>query len=312
MLELQRNPAAHHPTSTVRPADFDAFWADVLQSVSRIPLDSSMTPVLARSTEDVNVFDIAYTSLDNVRIAGWYCTPRKLDPPYPGLLIVPGYISEPTLPKTWAKRGYAAVGVAPRGKLRSNRQYNPGYPGLLVDNIIDRNTYAYRGFYVDAVRAVDFLLERPEVDKARIGVHGSSQGGALTITTAALRRDVIACGAVGAPYLCGFLDAARLTHSYPYEELNEYLRLFPDREAAMRQTLNYFDGINFASLIRCPMLVYLGLQDDVCPPETGFAMFDALTCEKTLHTYDRCGHDAGAYWEAAAVETFLAEHLRPA
>ena len=70
------------------------------------------------------------------------------------LLIVPGYISEPTLPKSWAKLGYAAVGVAPRGKLRSNAQYNPGYPGLLVDNIIDRNTYSYRGFYIDASRAV--------------------------------------------------------------------------------------------------------------------------------------------------------------
>lgn len=310
-IELQRNPAAHHPTSTVRPADFDAFWSDIMQVAGRIPLDSSMTRLPFRSTDDVDVFDIAYTSLDNVRIAAWYCTPRKLDPPFAGLLIVPGYISEPTLPKTWAKRGYATVGVAPRGKLRSNRQYNPGYPGLLVDNILDRNTYAYRGFYVDAARAVDFLLERPEVDRTRIGVHGSSQGGALTITTAALRRDVITCGAAGAPYLCGFLDAARVTHSYPYEELNEYLRLFPDREQAMRETLNYFDGINFASLIRCPMLVNVGLQDDVCPPETGFAMFDALTCEKTLHSYDGCAHDAGSFWEAANVESFLAQHLRP-
>jgi cephalosporin-C deacetylase len=256
------------------------------------------------------VFDIAYTSLDNVRISGWYCTPRRMDPPYPGLSIVPGYVSEPTLPKRWAKRGYATVGVAPRGKLRSNRQYNPGYPGLLTDNILDRNTYAYRGFYVDAVRAVDFLLERPEVDKTRIGVHGASQGGALTLTTAALRPKVVACGAAGAPYLCGFLDAARLTHSYPYEELNDYLRQFPDREPAMRATLNYFDVLNFAPLIRCPMLVYLGLEDDVCPPETGFALFDALVCEKTLHTYEGCSHEAGVYWESTNVETFLAEHLQ--
>ena len=127
--------------------------------------------------------------------------------------------------------GYAAVGVAPRGKLRSNRHYNPGYPGLLVNNIVDRHTYSYRGFYVDACRAVDFVLTRPEVDRTRIGVHGSSQGGALTITTAALRRDVITCGAAGAPYLCGFMDAASLTHSWPYQEINDYLRLYPERES---------------------------------------------------------------------------------
>jgi cephalosporin-C deacetylase len=307
-----RNPAEHHPTSTVRPPDFDAFWAEIMATAERIPLNPTIEPLAWRSSEAVDVFEIAYDSLDGVRIAGWYCVPRLIQPPYPGLLLVPGYISEPTLPKSWARQGYAAVGVAPRGKLRSNRQYNPGYPGLLVDNILDRNTYAYRGFYVDATRALDFLLSRPEVDAARIGVHGSSQGGALTLTTAALRPDAIACGAAGAPYLCGFMDAAALTHSYPYEEINEYLRLYPDRAEAVRDTLNYFDGINFAPLIRCPMQINLGLRDDVCPPETGFAMYDALTCPKALHTYEGCAHDAGSYWETARVEAFLSEHLQPA
>jgi cephalosporin-C deacetylase len=143
-------------------------------------------------------------------------------------------------------------------------------------------------------------------------VHGSSQGGALTVTTAALRRDEIACGAAGAPYLCGFMDAAALTDSYPYEEINEYVRLHPEREPQVRETLNYFDGINFAPLIRCPMLVYVGLADDVCPPETGYALYGAMSCPKTIHAYPRCAHDSGKHWEMAKVEAFLAEHLRPA
>jgi cephalosporin-C deacetylase len=181
----------------------------------------------------------------------------------------------------------------------------------LTKNIVDRQTYAYRGFYVDACRAVDFLLTRPEVDHARIGVHGSSQGGALTVTTAALRPDAITCGAAGAPYLCGFMDAVALTNSYPYEEINEYLRLYPEREPLVRKTLAYYDGINFAQRIRCPMLVYVGLADDVCPPETGYALVAAMRCQVTLHAFPRCGHDAGAYWEMPKVEAFLAEHLRP-
>src|SRR6185437_4114688 len=107
------------------------------------------------------------------------------------------------------------------------------------------------------------------------------------------------------------LDAASLTHSYPYEEINDYLRLHPDREPALRATLNYFDGVNFASRITCPMLVYIGLQDDVCPPETGYAVYRAMSCPKDLHATPRCAHDAGAYWEMAKVTAFLAEHLRP-
>jgi cephalosporin-C deacetylase len=309
-----RKPADEYGTSTTRPADFDQFWDDLLAEAAAIPLNPSLTHLPMRSTPEVDVYEIGYDSLDGLRIAGWYCVPKAsfLPPPYPALLIVPGYISEPTLPKSWAKLGYAAVGVAPRGKLRSNARFNPGYPGLLTNNIIDRQTYSYRGFYIDAARAVDFVLTRPEVDKSRIGVHGSSQGGALTITTAALRSDVITCGAAGAPYLCGFMDAASLTDSYPYEEMNAYLRQYPDHEGAMRETLNYFDGINFAPRIRCPMLVYVGLADDVCPPETGYAFYNALTCPKVIHAYPRCAHDSGAYWEMANVQAFLAEHLRPA
>jgi cephalosporin-C deacetylase len=314
MTNPPRLPPELHQTSVRRPPDFDAFWQAIMAEAAAILLNPTIERVPMRSTPEVDVFEIHYDSLDGLRIAGWYCVPneRHLPPPYPGLLIVPGYISEPTLPKSWAKMGYAAVGVAPRGKLRSNGRFNPGYPGLLVRDIVDRHTYGYRGFYVDACRAVDFLQTRPEVDATRIGVHGSSQGGALTIVTAALRNDAIACGAAGAPYLCGFMDAAGFTESYPYQEMNEYLRQYPEREEAMRETVAYFDGINFAPLIRCPMLVYVGLGDDVCPPETGFDLRKALTCPTEFHPYPRCAHDAGAYWEMAKVEAFLARHLQPA
>ena len=309
-----RKPAHEYQVTLERPDDFDAFWEKIMADVAEIPLNASMEHVPLRSTDEVDVYEIHYDSLDHVRVAGWYARPKEgyIEPPYPGLLIVPGYVSEPTLPKSWAKMGYATVGVAPRGKLRSIGQFNPGYPGLLVNNIIDKHTYSYRGFYVDAARAVDFLLTRPEVDAKRIGVHGSSQGGALTVTTAALRRDVISCGAAGAPYLCGFMDAAALTHSYPYEEINDYLREHPDHEPMVRETLAYFDGINFAPLIKAPMFVYIGLEDDVVPQETGYALVNAMTCPKTLHAAERCAHDAGRYWVMPMVEQFLAEHLQPA
>lgn len=313
MPPLERPAADTWVSSVVRPDDFDAFWADVKRDADAIPLNPSMIPIPLRSTPEVETFEIGYDSLDGVRIAGWYCRPAAtvLAPPYPALLIMPGYVSEPTLPKSWAKKGYAAIGVAPRGKLRSHEQFNPGYPGLLIHDIVDRNTYTYRGFYVDAARAVDFVLTLPEVDRSRVGVQGSSQGGALTVTTAALRSDVITCGAAGAPYLCGFMDAASLTHSYPYEEINEYLRLHPERRQAVTDTVAYFDGLNFAPTITCPMLISVGLADDVCPPETGYNLYEALGGPKEIHAYPRCAHDAGSHWEMANIEAFLAGHLRP-
>lgn len=292
-----------------KPDDFDAFWAAVAQQEAAVPLDPEVVPDPLRTSDDVEVFQVFYTSIDAVRIAAWYCRPTRRTAQTPAVLFLPGYQMDPPIPKDWARKGYIALSVAPRGKLRSNRQFNPGYPNLLTHNMVDRHTYAYRGFYVDAWRGVDFLLARPEVDASRIGVTGTSQGGGLTITTAAMRPQVRAAAA-GAPYLCGFLDAIALTQTYPYEEINDYLRAHPESRPLVTETLAYFDGINFADKIACPIIVNIGLQDNVCPPETGYALFAQIcAADKRLYAYDGHGHDAGRSQHSAVVDRFFAHHL---
>ncbi len=306
---MSKHVPVDYQSRVKKPADFDAFWDGVLQQVAAIPLDPEIIPDPLRTSEDIEVFQVFYTSLEHVRIAAWYCRPTCRAEPTPAILYVPGYQMDPPIPKEWARQGYSVLSVAPRGKLRSNRQLNPGYPNLLTYNIVDRHTYAYRGFYVDAWRGIDFLLSRPEVDPRRIGVTGSSQGGGLTITTAAMRSEVRAAAA-GAPYLCGYMDAIELTHTYPYEEINDYLRQHPDSRQAVEETVAYFDGINFADQIACPIIVNIGLQDNVCPPETGYALFNRIRAtDKQLYPYDGHGHDAGRYKHNAIVNQFFAHHL---
>lgn len=310
-MTSSRNPSAYG-TAVTKPADFEAFWADVLAQADNIPLNATMTPVPLRSTSTVEVYEVEYDSLDHVRIAGWYCLPRQRSAPLPAVVYYPGYISEPTLPKQAAAKGYATFGAAPRGKLRSNRQYNPGYPGLLTHNIVDRYTYGYKGFYVDAWRVIDFLLTRPEIDSSRIGIRGSSQGGALTLLTAAV-RPAVAVAAAGAPYLAGVVDAIELTHTYPYQEINDYLRQHPESRAAITETWSYYDCINFADKIQCPILVNMGLQDNVCPPETGYAVFERIgSTEKKLYAYDGHAHDANGYGHEAVIDAFFQAKLQPA
>jgi cephalosporin-C deacetylase len=301
--------AADYQSMVTKPTDFEVFWQEVWRQAEAMPLAPELVPDPLRTSADIEVFQVCYDSLDQVRIAAWYCRPSRRAERSPAILFLPGYQMDPPIPKEWARKGYLALSVAPRGKLRSMRQFNPGYPNLLTYNIVDRQTYAYRGFYVDAWRGIDFLLSRPEVDPTRIGVTGTSQGGGLTISTAAMRPEVRAAAA-GAPYLCGIMDAIELTHTYPYQEINDYVRLHPERRAMVEDTLAYFDGLNFAAQITCPIIVNIGLQDNVCPPETGYALFNRIgAIEKRLYTYDGHGHDAGRYQHSAIVDQFFEHHL---
>ena len=59
------------------------------------------------------------------------------------------------------------------------------------------------------------------------------------------------------------------------------------------------------------MLIYAGLADDVVPPETAFDLVKVMPGEVEIHARERCGHEAGIYWEMPMIEAFLAEHLKP-
>ena len=293
-----------------KPADFDAFWEDVRRQADEIPLAAEIVADSLRSTNEVSVYEIFFNSLDHIRIAGWYCRPAEFTGNLPALLTLPGYQSDPRIPSDWARRGYAVLNVAARRKLHSSHQFNPGIPNLLTQNIVDRHTYSYRGLYADSWRGLDVLLSRPEIDPARVGMVGSSQSGGLTVVTAALRPEIKAASA-GAPFLCAVRDAIHLTDTYPYQEINDYLNAYPASRDAVMQTLSYFDGLNFADKVTCPLIMNIGLRDNICPPDTGRTVFEAISSpDKTLYPYPDQGHEAGAHLHTPVAAEFFARHLQ--
>ena len=168
-------------------------------------------------------------------------------------------------------------------------EFNPGYPGLLTSGLEHRDLYGYRGVISDCVRGVDFLTSRPEIDPERIYACGSSQGGGLTLITSALRPEIKG-GVAGYPFLCCYPEAMSMFRSYPYDELSCYARAYPDQKDQMLETLRYFDAVNFAPRIKCPMVVGIALDDEVCPPETSYAAYQALTGHKELWLFPNSGH----------------------
>ncbi len=276
-------------TSVTCPDDFDDFWSGILGHLAKEPLEPSVTHDLMRSNDEVKVYQATYRSLDGLEIFGWYSVPAAGDGPFPAILVLPGYKSEPALRRDWGRKGVAVLSVAVRGKLPSSAEFNPGYPGLLTHGIESRETYSYRGVISDCSRGVDFLLSRPEIDSDRIFCSGSSQGGGLTLATAGIRAEIRG-GVSGYPFLCCYPESMKMLRSYPYDELSCYLRANPEREAQMLETLRYFDGVNFATRIKCPMVVGVALEDEVCPPETSYAAYDRLAGERELWLFPESGH----------------------
>jgi cephalosporin-C deacetylase-like acetyl esterase len=48
--------------------------------------------------------------------------------------------------------------------------------------------------------------------------------------------------------------------------------------------------MNMAKWITCPVLMSVGLQDDVCPPRTSFAPYNAVKATKEYRVYPFAGH----------------------
>jgi hypothetical protein len=105
----------------------------------------------------------------------------------------------------------------------------------------------------DSVRGLEFLLGRPEVDNARVVVAGND----VALITAGLAGGVT--HVVTTPAL--FYDTAALapkSQAYPLEEINDYLRLYPARVAAVRRTLAHFDLRAFAPRVTAATLLMAG------------------------------------------------------
>jgi cephalosporin-C deacetylase len=285
-----------------RAADFASFWEATLRESATQPLNATLEKVPYPAL-GCTVYRVTYDGWHGARICAWYLQPVG-DGPFPGLVQYHGYSGSKAdvfgyLP--WVLQGYAILAVDVRGQ--SGDSTDPGpYPGghvkgWMTQGITDPETYYYRGAYVDCVRALDWLCTQPEVDASRIGVMGMSQGGGLTLTVAALdSRPVLAMPEM--PYLCHYRRAVDMAVRYPYLEIPEYLRRWPEREDVVWRTLSYFDNMNLAPRITCPVLMTVGLQDDICPPSSVYAAYNWIQAPKEMRVYPYHNHEmVQAHWE---------------
>jgi len=300
------------------PDDFDDFWQQTLNEARQHPLNGEFVPYDA-GLSLIDVYDVTYSGYGGQRIKGWYMRPKGVKNPLPCIIEYIGYGGGRGFPHewlVWPTAGYALFVMDTRGQGSSWRHgdtpdipdgANPSIPGFMTQGIVDPKFYYYRRVFTDAVRAVDLMKSHPDVDETHLALTGGSQGGGITIAASALSKGISLC-IPDVPFLCHFRRAVGLTDNLPYQEIVKYLVSHRTKEDIVFGTLDYFDGVNFASRITAKSLFSTSLMDATCPPSTVFAAYNHLTHSKDIKVYRYNQHEGGGSHHTRAKLDFVKEN----
>lgn len=303
-------PESIRPVQT-EPADFDSFWQKGKDELAQVPVEAKVTLLPEACTDTVNVYHVGIRTLSRSwsaagRVYGILTEP-KAPGRYPAVLMVPGAGVRPYsgnadlaargaivleigihgIPVNLAKEVYDQLGV---GALN-------GYPTFNLD---DRNTYYYRRVYLNCIRANDFLASRPMWNGKDLLVTGASQGGLLSIVTAALDPRVTALAAIHPALsdVAGPLHGRAGGWPHPFKPADDGSPAIHATPAKIA-TLTYYDAVNFARRIKAPGFYIWGFNDEVCPPTSTFAAYNVITAPKSLAVQPEQAHTYPTeQWEA--------------
>jgi len=214
--------------------------------------------------------------------------------PWPAIVSTPGYGgTQQSVMLSECLRGYAVLQVDPRSQGESADLWKIDGPDKLTWHTGKPEGAYYQGAYADVVRAIDWLVTRPDIDPQRIALVGTSQGGGFALAVAGIDSRVKAVVA-HVPFLCDMHTAART----PLALVKKLLDTAGLNNDATLHTLDYFDPLQLAPTVRAPVLVSAGGRDETCPAPTIRAVFDRLPGTKSLMFYPELPHTScAAFYE---------------
>ena len=300
-------------------SDFNQFWTDTKAELAAIAPEYKLTEITSKSSARRKVYLLEYYSLkdmgDTAAVARAYYAEPIGDGTYPCIIHYQGYDSgyDAWCPSGNDNPGYAELVLSTRGQMINNR---PPYTNLYGDWFVygfdsEKHNY-YRGAYMDAVRAIEFVAGREKVDVKNLFAEGASQGGALTIAAAALTDIPFNAIAPSIPFMGDFPDYFQVA-SWPAYTANMKRNELGMSNEEMYKMLSYFDTKNLAPRIKCPVCQTIGLQDDVCPPHTNMAPYNNLPngVEKVIYYNALLKHTTPDSWWNTYHQFFEAHRVAP-
>ncbi|AGC75475.1 cephalosporin-C deacetylase-like acetyl esterase [Nonlabens dokdonensis] len=278
-------------TFTKMPEDFDSFWNKAIRDARKIDLNPQMTRLPEQDTDKNLAYHIRFNHGKKAFIYGILMVPKK-EGTFPAVLHVPGAGVRPYY-GTDKSDDVISLQIGIHGipvNLYDSAIYENLKQGALYkyywNRMDDRDAYYYKRVYTACVRAIDFIHTVDKFDGENLAVTGGSQGGALTIVTAALddRVDAIAAFYPALSDLEGFKNGRAGGWPRIYEKDFDFT---PQKVEVTR----YYDVVNFARKLKTPGFYAYGYNDNVCPASSITAMLNELKSEKTVEV----AYDA-AHW----------------
>lgn len=275
---------------TGMPEDFNAFWEKNMKELADVPLDFKMTPSPKYTTDKMDCWLVNLTvSKQGQSIYGYLFIPKNARPgSCPIVLCPPGAgiktIKEPLRHRYYGENGCIRFemeihGLNPEMTDEAFKEISKAFSGrengYLQNGLDNKDNYYMKRVYLACVRAIDFLTTLPEWDGRNIAVQGGSQGGALAIVTAGLDKRVTACVA-NHPALSDMAGyKAGRAGGYPH-----FFNVDGMDTPEKINTMAYYDVVNFARCLSCPVYMTWGYNDNTCPPTTSYAVYNVITAPK--------------------------------
>ena len=173
----------------------------------------------------------------------------------------------------WAARGYLSLSISrhglPQGREQAfyEEQRKGPYKGFGFRNNQNAENCDFNLMILRDLRAIEYLKSRPEWDGKTLQVNGGSMGAFQAINIAG-QEPAVSSVSAAIPWCA---DLGGVTKGR-----------FQGWRPGYTPALDYFDIVNQAKRIQCPVTFYIGLGDRVCPASSQFAMYNNMTCERKL------------------------------
>lgn len=280
-----------------KPADFKSFWNNLIGQVNGIPLDPIITP--HSSTEYSTSYKISLSNIEGKRTYGYMSIPVG-DGPFPAVITFPPFGTDPSIvvPENVFSEWNNCISISLSIHNVDVEQEDPN--AYLGEVITDRNQIYFKHGILGGVRAIDYLMTRPDFDQTNVCSYGVSQGGGLAIVFAGVDERVDVLMATN-PSLC---EHAGLHHErasgFPFyvNKSRGEDGTAAHEELTVAET-KYYDGVHAASFFNGPALMSVSYLDNIAPAGPTFKAFNQMQNNfKVMIHAPKLGHaNANQFWE---------------